>query len=132
MQAILDIFKALSDQTRLRIVNLLYKAKTELCVCEFVDALEESQYNISRHLKVLKQAGMINERKEGRWVYYALVKEPGFQIALLKALSSYSDESIKKDEIELEERLRLRENGKCLLGIQKKELRNTQNIRIKR
>ncbi len=125
MEAILDIFKALSDQTRVRIVNILYKAKTELCVCEFVDALEESQYNISRHLKVLKQAEMIEERKEGRWVYYSLLKEPEFQKSLFKALSAVSDTTLDNDEKELEKRLKLRENGKCLLGIQKKQLQNT-------
>lgn len=123
MEAILDIFKALSDQTRLRIVNLLSKAKTDLCVCEFVDALEESQYNISRHLKVLRQAGMIEERKEGRWVYYFLTKKPGFQSSLFKALFTISDSTLSKDEIELDKRLKLREGGKCLLGIQKPRLK---------
>ncbi|MFQ5835459.1 MAG: ArsR/SmtB family transcription factor [bacterium] len=70
MEGYTEIFKALSDETRLRIVHLLIAAGKELCCCEITDSLEESQYNISRHLKILKNAALIKDRKEGRWVYF--------------------------------------------------------------
>lgn len=72
MENHVEMFKALSDKTRIRIMRLLIDSGTEICGCEFVDSLEESQYNISRHMKVLKHAGLIKERKEGRWVYYSV------------------------------------------------------------
>lgn len=126
MKEVTEIFKALGDETRLRIVNLLNKSSKELCVCEFVDALEETQYNISRHLKVLKNTGLINEHKEGRWVYYYLSQGERFQKALLKALLVLPEKDFKRDEKELDKRLKLRHNGKCQLGIQKPHLKGAR------
>ncbi|MEO0074754.1 MAG: metalloregulator ArsR/SmtB family transcription factor, partial [candidate division WOR-3 bacterium] len=54
IEQLLDMLKALSDQTRLRIFWVLQKAATELCVCELIDILDQTQYNVSRHLKILK------------------------------------------------------------------------------
>ena len=65
MQEYLEKFKALSDETRLRIVHLLIEKNTPLCVCEFTDALEVPQYNISRHLKILKLAKLIEDEVVG-------------------------------------------------------------------
>jgi len=72
-----DIFKALSDETRLRILHLFIKSGEELCVCELTDSLEVTQYNVSRHLKVLATAGLLNREKEGRWVYFRLAQPSG-------------------------------------------------------
>jgi len=85
--------------------------------------LEVPQYNISKHLKVLKHAGLIVERKEGRWVYYSIANadEP-FKRALFGALASIPRALLAKDEKELKKRLRIRVGGKCLLGIQKERL----------
>jgi ArsR family transcriptional regulator, arsenate/arsenite/antimonite-responsive transcriptional repressor len=66
-------FHALSDETRVRIVDLLREG--ELCVCEVTEALELSQSLLSFHLKVLREAGLVRDRREGRWVYYALDPE---------------------------------------------------------
>ena len=64
------VFHALSDSTRL---ELLDRLKTgEQCVCELTDALQAGQSRLSFHLKVLKEAGLIQDRREGRWMYYAL------------------------------------------------------------
>jgi ArsR family transcriptional regulator len=63
-------FQALSDETRLRIIDRLRKG--ECCVCELTDALEAGQSRLSFHLKVLKDAGLVTDRREGRWSYYAL------------------------------------------------------------
>ena len=63
-------FHALSDETRLRIVGML--ADGERCVCDLTDALDAAQSRLSFHLKTLKTAGVVHDRKEGRWVYYSL------------------------------------------------------------
>ncbi len=68
----LAVFKACSDETRLRILFLL--SKRELCVCELVSVLNMPQGKISRHLSVLKHAGLVSDRRDGTWIYYALVK----------------------------------------------------------
>ena len=72
MEADLGVFKACADQTRLRILLLL--AERELCVCELVEVLDMPQGKISRHLAVLKRAGLAQSRREGTWIYYALRK----------------------------------------------------------
>jgi len=123
MEEFTKVFKALSDKTRLRIIYLLCGSKTELCVCELVDSLEEPQYNISRHLKILKNAGLIRERKEGRWVYYGLFNVgDAFKNAVLQAVSSIPITLLSKDKKELKKRLKIRVKGKCLIGIQKKHI----------
>ena len=66
------VLKALADVNRLRTAALLAYAGRELCVCELVDALGESQYNVSRYLGALCAAGMIRKEKKGRWAMYTL------------------------------------------------------------
>lgn len=66
-------FQALADEKRIRILRLL--AAGERCVCELTDALEAGQSLLSFHLKTLKEAGLVSDRREGRWVYYSLVPE---------------------------------------------------------
>jgi ArsR family transcriptional regulator len=66
-------FRALSDETRLRLVNRLRDG--EQCVCDLTDALDTGQSRMSFHLKTLKDAGIVTDRREGRWVYYALNPE---------------------------------------------------------
>ena len=64
------VFHALSDETRLAIVELLRGG--ERCVCDLQDALDAAQSRLSFHLKVLREAGLVRDRKEGRWSYYTL------------------------------------------------------------
>jgi ArsR family transcriptional regulator len=68
-----QIFHALSDETRLRILQRLRGG--ERCVCELTDALDAAQSRLSFHLKVLKDAGLVTDRREGRWMYYTLDRE---------------------------------------------------------
>ncbi|WP_016952146.1 helix-turn-helix transcriptional regulator [Anabaena sp. PCC 7108] len=63
-------FHALSDPIRISVIELL--RQRELCVCDLCDALEVSQSKLSFHLKTLKDAGLVNARHEGRWIYYSL------------------------------------------------------------
>ena len=66
-------FHALSDETRLQVLELLRGG--EQCVCDLTDALHAAQSRLSFHLKTLKDAGLVTDRREGRWVYYALNPE---------------------------------------------------------
>lgn len=65
------LFKCLGDETRL-MLTLLIRREEELCVCELTHALEESQPKVSRHLAQLRNCGLLNDRREGQWVYYRL------------------------------------------------------------
>ena len=65
-----SLFHALSDETRLKILELLMGG--EQCVCDLTDRLKTGQSRLSFHLKTLKEAGLLTDRREGRWVYYAL------------------------------------------------------------
>ena len=69
----MELFHALSDETRLEIIHLL--SKGERCVCELTNSLDAAQSRLSFHLRVLKDAGVVSDRKEGRWVYYELDRE---------------------------------------------------------
>ena len=66
-------FKVLGDKTRLRILSML--RERELCVCELTEVLQISQPGVSQHMRRLKQAGFVKERKGGQWVYYSIEKE---------------------------------------------------------
>lgn len=71
--ALLRRFQAVAEDTRLRIVQLL--SEGERCVCELQDELDSAQSRLSFHLKKLKDAGVVSDRRDGRWVYYSLVPE---------------------------------------------------------
>ena len=67
------LFHALSDETRLDLLDRLKRG--EQCVCELTEALQTGQSKLSFHLRVLKDAGLIHDRPEGRWMYYSLNRE---------------------------------------------------------
>ena len=68
-----ELFHALSDETRLGILEMLRGG--ERCVCDLQDELEAAQSRLSFHLRVLKEAGLVTDRREGRWSYYTIVPE---------------------------------------------------------
>ena len=68
------LFKSLADETRARAV-LLIAEQGELCVCELVCALGDSQPKISRHLAQLRASGLLQDRRQGQWVYYRLAPD---------------------------------------------------------
>ncbi len=72
-ERVAQLFHALSDETRLQIIDCLLEC--EQCVCELTDVLKTGQSRLSFHLKTLKDAGLLTDRREGRWVYYALNRE---------------------------------------------------------
>jgi ArsR family transcriptional regulator len=113
-----NLFGALGDRLRLRLACCLLTIKEGLCVCELVDALDVSQPNASRHLKLMKSAGLVEEDRDGRWVYYRLkdVDHPLFKnvrccIETVCCCSDFQD-----DLRRLRSRLKLRRGGKCVVG----------------
>ena len=82
----LEILKALADLNRLRIVSSLSRYE-ELCACQITEVLQVTGATASRHLSVLQHAGLLDSRKEGRWVYYRLAP-PANTEAVLEWLSS--------------------------------------------
>ncbi len=81
-------FKSLADETRLRILNLLTRG--ELCVCDLMATLELPQSTVSRHLATLRNAGLVEDRRQGVWMYYRLTeKDSGLPGTLLPPLLEY-------------------------------------------
>ena len=95
-----ELFHALSDETRL---GILEKLRTgEHCVCDLQDDLDSAQSRLSFHLRVLKEAGLVADRKEGRWSYYSIVPE---------ALTEVHDLAVAMQPSKL--RVLARANGRC-------------------
>lgn len=83
-------FAAFADKTRLRLINLLRGGKVS--VCFLADALGESQPKISRHLACLRNAGILEARRDGKWIYYKIVEpENVFAARVLQAVLSWLD-----------------------------------------
>lgn len=67
-------FQALGDKTRLRLLNLM--GDQEICVCYFVEILDQGQPKISRHLAYLRRAGIVEARRDGKWMHYRILMPP--------------------------------------------------------
>jgi len=79
--------------------------------------LKIAQYNISRHMKELKNAGLVQERKDGKFVFYALAKpEDKVHTLILKAVEAFDQDVLDADQKRLKERLNKRVEGKCVVG----------------
>ena len=101
MNKALRTFKALSDETRLRILKLLEKG--ELCVCDITAALDMTQPNISFHLGTLKEAGLIKDRREGRWTHYTLdFSDMMNRVVVPTALERMDGKAVEDDRARLE------------------------------
>lgn len=91
-QKLVKMLKALADENRLKMIELL--TYNSMCSCHFVAELDISQPNVSHHLKILKEAGLINAAKRGRWIDYSLNTE---NIELIKAEFNSILAEAKKD-----------------------------------
>ncbi len=118
IKTVVMALKALADVNRLRTAALLAWAGRELCVCELVDALRESQYNVSRYLGALCAAGLIRKEKRGRWAMYALASGRGPLAGYIGGLGWPRPRRgvIAGDIARLEHRLALRRRGVCVIG----------------
>lgn len=71
-EATAELFKALADPARVKIVNLLARSDDPVCACEFIPALRLSQATVSHHLKKLTDAGLLEREQRGKWAYFSL------------------------------------------------------------
>ncbi len=101
MTDLVNIFKALSDETRLRILKLLEHG--ELCVCDMVAAFDMMQPRVSFHLAALKSAGLVKDRKEGKWMHYKIDDSDLFKrLLLLSIMEKIPESSMAEDRKRLE------------------------------
>jgi len=92
-----ETFKALGDPVRLRLFQLLSQ-KEELCVCHLTEVLKLPQSTVSRHLGVLRHAGLVQTRREGKWMYYHLAGDLADRFAAL--ITEFSGEEILQQDRE--------------------------------
>ncbi len=114
MQRQIEVFKALGDETRLRILKLLLKR--ELCVCELEAALSLTQSKVSRHLTVLRSVGLVEDRREGTWIFYSLFRpENDFEKSIAQIIKNALSDSelVKQDEDRLKRKLSQTYAYKC-------------------
>lgn len=96
------LFQALGDRTRLRLLNLM--AGGEVCVCFFIEVLDEPQPKISRHLAYLRSAGLVAARREGKWAHYAMAapEQPTARAAFEAVMATLkSDPEMQRDRAAL-------------------------------
>jgi len=92
---IAEEFKALGDPVRLRLFQLL-AGRDELCVCHLTEALDLPQSTVSRHLGVLRHAGLVQTRREGKWMHYRLAGDLAERLAPL--ISEFFDDDISQQD----------------------------------
>lgn len=110
MTDLLSLFKALSDETRLRILKLLEKG--ELCVCDIVAALDLIQPKVSFHLSALKEAGLVRDRKEGKWIHYRLDDADAFtRFLIFSVLERVAGQKTTEDRARLKKWLSKKETA---------------------
>jgi ArsR family transcriptional regulator len=83
-----EVFAAFADATRLRVLSLLHEQK-EVCVCDLCEVLGVPQPKVSRHLAILREAGLVEVRSDGKWKFYALARpETPLERTLLRCVGS--------------------------------------------
>jgi ArsR family transcriptional regulator len=121
MNELLLIFKALSEETRLRIIKLLERG--ELCVCDITAALDMVQPKVSFHLSALKEAGLIKDRKQGKWIHYSLNEKDLFRrMLILSACERMQGSVVSEDRKRLEEFLESKETGSKVVALRSKSI----------
>ena len=119
MRNLVKVFKALSDETRIRLLKLLQHRET--CVCELMQALNMTQSRVSRNLGILKDAGLVKDRRDGLWVHYSLNEESFNRYAgpILELMKGWAndDEVVRDDMDALGKAVRLSETrGGCAIS----------------
>ena len=97
------LFMALADKTRLRLLNLM--AEDEVCVCFFTEVLGDSQPKISRHLAYLRNADLVEARRDGKWMHYSIKwpEDEGLRSILRSTLTALADsEEMQRDKANYE------------------------------
>ena len=114
MRNLVKVFKALSDETRIRLLKLVQQR--ELCVCELMQTLNMTQSRVSRNLGILKDAGLVKDRRDGLWVHYSLNKE-SFNVyaePLLELLEDWAndDKTVMDDVKSLSKAVKLSQSAR--------------------
>ena len=109
MRRAVDLFKALADETSLRILSLL--SGGELCVCEITKVLDIGQPKASRHLAVLRQAELVVDRREGMWMYYSLAESRSETQRWIVAWLESNQRELPQAAADLEALRRLQRSG---------------------
>lgn len=112
LQETVEIYKALSDTKRLRLVRILSRARRPLCLPELVDILMEPQYAVSRGVSILRRAGLVEEERRGKVVYVSLSAAVE-RYGVTKLVDALVDEKLATDDDRLRWRLSIREDGDC-------------------
>ena len=102
---ILEQLKGLSDPIRLRIIKLLVLQEAELCVCHLTSALALPQSTISRHLSILRNAGLVTARRDGKWMYYGISSRVPTQMVDMVRASNEDDAILAQDNTRLNKSL---------------------------
>ena len=112
-----EVFQAFSDPYRIRIVRLMLLIKGEICLCEISEALNEPEYKLSRHLKILKSTGLIGSVRDGKWIYHSLVRNQKYLKFIYKAIELFpgSEQQLKNDFLRFQKKSTSREKGRCRL-----------------
>jgi ArsR family transcriptional regulator len=86
-EATAELFKALADPARVRILNVLARSDQPVCACDFEPALGLSQPTVSHHLKKLTDAGLLEREQRGRWAYFSLRRDAADKLAAVADLN---------------------------------------------
>ncbi len=119
MRELMAVTKALADESRVR--TLLALQRGELCVCQIVELLDLAPSTVSKHMAILKQARLVDSRKEGRWIFYRLAVDDA--TAEAKELTALVSKLTEKDNRRGEDAKRLKQ----ILKMDTEELCRKQN-----
>ena len=115
------LFRVLANEDRLRIFYIIIHSGQRLCVCEIIDATGLPQYQVSKHLRLLREAELISGERQGRWTYYSLA--PGERVeGVARFLErTIAPDAFAKELAVLKQRLSLRQDGRCVYSPQEKK-----------
>jgi ArsR family transcriptional regulator, arsenate/arsenite/antimonite-responsive transcriptional repressor len=110
-----SVFQALADPIRVRIIRLLVSSKEELCLCDLSASLAEPDYKLSRHVKILREAGLVAAQREGRWVYHSTLKSNRHVENLYRFVAEMPEgsNSFSKDLTRFRQLLKARKSARC-------------------
>ena len=132
MEHYLGQFQALADPTRFRLARVVDRTPGEVCNCELVDVLQLPQYAVSRAATALRRAGIINEKKDGKFVYYSINREPFVEriMSVIRAIPA-DDDLFRHDFDRLRWRLEIRSGDRCVVTYPRKEGEVDRNERLR-
>jgi len=113
----IDALKALGEPHRLRLFWLLIHVDQQITVAEAMDVTRDSQYNVSRNLKMLYKAGLLTQEKRGKWVYYRLAPQTiPYWCALVESVRTLPSSNFLDVSSRCKKRLAMRVDEQCVVG----------------